>query len=517
MQRLVFFGISSDTIKQNKEMYTIYGAAMHRPGVGESRNCNCRTHRSKRKHRRLVRTFPKRGRRLLRFEKQARDKHNTDPYVRVLKISRKRYTNEWLYRGLDIAHPRNKPVAESKCVDRSEQRSAELEDEHIRSVGQEGVHTIRASPAPPTGLNPSVSQTEVKEGQVKRHWRYTGERVGRRRRFFEQKVQRGYRHQQLERYESHRLMNPYRSVTRYAEYAARQREKGQTRPPPSAWVGPTHPRQLWEQTHRSPTSVDEEREGGKRGCERSQVPEEAGQNFSYAEYLRALHEFVKGLTDLDDTDTPLPRMKPRLPTRIEPNSGEPVFVCRSENVGIGFKGLGKLMRPPTERVNRNTGTLAPILNSVVDVVELKRMDTEEQLCGVLDVILEPEVFQSHLSPTFRPQSRMSRFMIQHAKSLETYGVMRAHEHDFGTNYMPLFTVKKKDESLRLILDARHINEAFSKPPEMKLPRIHDFIQYVLQNEFCAQCDARSWFYQIPIHPEISAFFGAKLCAGRGEV
>jgi hypothetical protein len=81
--------------------------------------------------------------------------------------------------------------------------------------------------------------------------------------------------------------------------------------------------------------------------------------------------------------------------------------------------------------------------------------------------------------------------------------------------MPHFCVEKKNATLRLILDCRWLNGLGAKPPNMHLPGIHDVLKYLLKNEWAAQVDATSWFYQFLLGTRVAKYFGARLAGHRG--
>eukprot|EP00760_Papus_ankaliazontas_P021227 PhM_4_TR18660/c3_g2_i2/m.19851 len=106
-------------------------------------------------------------------------------------------------------------------------------------------------------------------------------------------------------------------------------------------------------------------------------------------------------------------------------------------------------------------------------------------------------------------------MLRHLPDLENAGVV-AHGTDPKV-IMPMFTVPKKDEHLRLIMDCRRLNQGFAPPPSMDLPRIHDVVDYILDHEMAAQADGRSYFYQFPLSKEVGRYFGSVLGEARGRM
>ena len=218
----------------------------------------------------------------------------------------------------------------------------------------------------------------------------------------------------------------------------------------------------------------------------------------------------------------MPRLHPAFPGKGEPTIGgqevlEPSFVTSSGTTTMCWRGEeGSILRPPDPRVERNKGILGMIVKNTINLAKVVEMDFSGEAAEVIGILLDSVEFEKHLKKGFHPQTRISRFMSQHQETMENSGVIgEAAPRDFGTNYMPVFTVPKKDETLRLIQDGRHLNRWFDRPPSMNLPRIHDVIDTLMRNEFFAQCDAKSWFYQIPLCRDIQKYFGVVLGGGRG--
>ena len=221
----------------------------------------------------------------------------------------------------------------------------------------------------------------------------------------------------------------------------------------------------------------------------------------------------------------MPRFHPAFPGKGEPTMGgywddpiEPSFVTSSGTTTMCWRGEGgTILRPPEPTSERNKGVLGKIVDNTINLQKVLELDFSGEAAEVINILLDSVEFEKHLKPGFHPQTRISRFMSQHQKDMEESGLLEATPRDFGTNYMPVFTVPKKDETLRLIQDGRHLNRWFDRPPAMNLPRIHDVIELLMKNEYFAQCDAKSWFYQIPLCREIQKYFGVILGGGRGAL
>eukprot|EP00760_Papus_ankaliazontas_P021221 PhM_4_TR18660/c3_g1_i2/m.19873 len=200
-----------------------------------------------------------------------------------------------------------------------------------------------------------------------------------------------------------------------------------------------------------------------------------------------------------------------LPIRGARSGGnpEPVLVEGSDGVHLVTPG-NRFFRPPSCRVHRNAGQLAYIPTSTLDLKKLQSWDP--QYLSILDVISDVEVFTSLLTG-LPVKKKTSRFMLQHTSSLQDCGLLRQDSELYAI--LQLFTVPKKDESLRLITDGRPLNANFAPPPSMDLPRIHELISDILSHEYVAQADARGYFFQFPLSRGVSKYFGARLGAGRG--
>jgi len=97
-----------------------------------------------------------------------------------------------------------------------------------------------------------------------------------------------------------------------------------------------------------------------------------------------------------------------------------------------------------------------------------------------------------------------------------YRVIRAvdpHDIRVVTNF---FTVDKKDDSLRLVVDGRKVNVLMEPPPKMELPTIHEVLEYLMNNEYALTVDGTSYFYQFGISDEVGTLFCANLSAERGN-
>eukprot|EP00760_Papus_ankaliazontas_P022252 PhM_4_TR18826/c0_g1_i2/m.95692 len=79
---------------------------------------------------------------------------------------------------------------------------------------------------------------------------------------------------------------------------------------------------------------------------------------------------------------------------------------------------------------------------------------------------------------------------------------------------PMFKVPKGEEA-RLIVDCRRLNEVLPRPGNMHLPDMRDIFRKLLKCNVMSQYDGRSYFYQIPLLPEVRHLFQVKLGGARG--
>eukprot|EP00760_Papus_ankaliazontas_P008218 PhM_4_TR13699/c2_g1_i15/m.45046 len=113
-----------------------------------------------------------------------------------------------------------------------------------------------------------------------------------------------------------------------------------------------------------------------------------------------------------------------------------------------------------------------------------------------------------LSPA---KTRISRHMGRDAETLLEWGLL---EKGPALTYSHLFKVPKGDKA-RLIVDCRDINEVLPAPETMPLPHLHALFDAMLESDYVAQYDARSYFYQFPLVGEARDIFGVALADHRG--
>ena len=190
---------------------------------------------------------------------------------------------------------------------------------------------------------------------------------------------------------------------------------------------------------------------------------------------------------------------------------EPVFHIGSSSTKMFFPNEKKSGGFDTKDESDGEGELDWLPNTRIDVDKLATLHAAEDYTE--DERLALDILRGRVPPALllrskrRFSKRFSKF--RHMKTLDDAEIT---EKGPATLYLPIFTIKKKNGRLRLIVDGRQANRAFQDPPAMPLPRLYDFQEYLLDNKFAGQCDARCFFYQIGLPEEYRTFFGV---VGRG--
>eukprot|EP00759_Apiculatamorpha_spiralis_P016340 PhF_6_TR22574/c2_g3_i1/m.32151 len=219
------------------------------------------------------------------------------------------------------------------------------------------------------------------------------------------------------------------------------------------------------------------------------------------------------------TQSIFPMRIPGLICRYSDPLPEPIFLYRSGEVDIGLKFDEKLYRPAEsytvnlERLKYDTASLAKISTNRLDLKWILRQD--EVYLSDLKVLMDMGTFQRQITDVValhRGKKHVSRRMLRHLGDLKQYKVMSPGS---PLVFHPTFTVPKKDDTLRLIMDCRRLNRSFAEPPAMDLPSIKVVISRILSSEWASQADAKSYFYQFPLHQDIQKYFGTRLGSARG--
>eukprot|EP00754_Rhynchopus_humris_P044440 Rhum_TRINITY_DN4159_c1_g1::Rhum_TRINITY_DN4159_c1_g1_i1::g.13212::m.13212 len=134
----------------------------------------------------------------------------------------------------------------------------------------------------------------------------------------------------------------------------------------------------------------------------------------------------------------------------------------------------------------------------------------------MPMLTDPAVFAGQLrGPLPASPGRPSPGMRRHAGDLLKFGVARCGGRPPRV-LLPAFTVPKKNGTARLVLDGRRLNEAMARPPPMQLPRLAELIREVKGHAWASLADGVAYFYQFPLHREVSEFFGMSLGRSRAD-
>ena len=193
------------------------------------------------------------------------------------------------------------------------------------------------------------------------------------------------------------------------------------------------------------------------------------------------------------------------------------FIDYPDRFGIYLNEEKQVIRLGTELCH--TGELADINVSPLNLPALIALDPP--LKDVLAPITEHSAFLSlFLNDNFKYSTALtrgtSRKMLRHYDKLLASGVFQAHPLWIPKGVLNLFTVPKKNKSLRVVIDGRKINKLQVKPKDMQLPSILDIIDMLMSNEFCAVADAKAYFYQFPLCDVVSHYFASNLSHNRGS-
>jgi len=229
--------------------------------------------------------------------------------------------------------------------------------------------------------------------------------------------------------------------------------------------------------------------------------------------------------------------KPKVPDFIA--STDDVFIF---NPGSGVASVcaytqdvtGHRVAPPASRSQtrgpnldsdmdaRVPGFLAPIVSDTLDPDAILALDPgNSSLRHALAMLQDLSEWEPHMLvpwseiPSFFARGT-SRRMIKHHARLVHYLVVRDVRQSEIKVVTNMFTVDKKDASLRLVVDGRKVNVLMEPPPRMELPSIQDVITYVMSNNYALTVDGTSYFYQFAISEEVGTMFCANLAAERGS-
>jgi hypothetical protein len=181
------------------------------------------------------------------------------------------------------------------------------------------------------------------------------------------------------------------------------------------------------------------------------------------------------------------------------------------------------IRPPpmNQRELLRTHRLCPISESRIDIAMAESTPGFEDFAEVSPLLYDFAAFTARMVCQPDPVHRYSPWMHLHADSiLETHVAERVSPSDviegFPT-YSTWFGLEKDDAFFRLLADLTALNKCMTKPPNMKLPTVHEIIIQLLRHNWMGQLDARSFFFQFGLGRAIRNFFIAKLGKGAAAI
>jgi len=145
-------------------------------------------------------------------------------------------------------------------------------------------------------------------------------------------------------------------------------------------------------------------------------------------------------------------------------------------------------------------------------------EADDELRHYVSMLQNVKVFESEMAklPEQGPpgiRRGTSRHMSRHQEKLLKWKVVRETRHVRAiTNF---FTVAKKNGTLRLVVDARKINNLMRRIPKMDLPTVQEVLMLLMGSKYYITVDGTSYFYQWHIAPEVGEFFCANLAGARG--
>ena len=177
---------------------------------------------------------------------------------------------------------------------------------------------------------------------------------------------------------------------------------------------------------------------------------------------------------------------------------------------------GRQLREETPRVRQAVPRKLGAITTNRLHLELVYQDADIEDAGVIDIIRTPGTFESHIVHELPIAHKPVSYRMWHTiDPLLSSGVIAPMIASLIVLFLLAFTVPKKDNTARLVLDAGPLNDAMAKPPRMRVDTIHTIIWRTLEMKYCITYDAVSFFYQHMINPELWKYFGCMLAAARG--
>ena len=120
----------------------------------------------------------------------------------------------------------------------------------------------------------------------------------------------------------------------------------------------------------------------------------------------------------------------------------------------------------------------------------------------IETLSDPPSQVSH-PPNSIPRDHMS-LVDKEIKSLQDKGVVASCNHEPGEFISSIFTVPKKDGTVRLILNLKHLN-LFIKNSHFKMDTIHTILKLVTPNRWMVSLDLKDAYYSVKIHSDFQKY------------
>jgi hypothetical protein len=209
------------------------------------------------------------------------------------------------------------------------------------------------------------------------------------------------------------------------------------------------------------------------------------------------------------------RIDPDLAEILASDDNEPpyttipgVYYKDCPQVTIGENGTFRPIRPARQMCK---APLAAITNNRMNMAKVRAIMSRERQEWL--TWIDKATLERYIKDTPSPGKYIGRYMEREEKWLQEWGVITPTANK-GT-VMPVFKVPKGEEA-RLIVDCREVNSQLPKPGRMELPPLHEVYDALMASKWVAQYDGKSYFYQIPLPPDVRDFFQVKLGGKRGR-
>ena len=167
--------------------------------------------------------------------------------------------------------------------------------------------------------------------------------------------------------------------------------------------------------------------------------------------------------------------------------------------------------PPSSTSTQGSLPLDPIEVDAIDIKGTLRLFPE--LASVFQLIDLPEAFNALWLADSTPQPTIDHHR-NHLPSSESltqlvqWGILAPVQPEQVKFFVSCFTVPKAAKGTsRFILNASKLNEMQFRPPHYALPSLEYMKKSIFSHGYAVKTDLRHAFYQFPLHPEVSLFFG----------